>query len=240
MSTAGTTSLDAIRPCFEGAIPAVMATCAADGTPNVAYISQVYYVDARHVALSFQFFNTTRKNILANPVATVLVLHPQTAAFFRLHIRYLRTETDRRRCSRQMKAQLAGIASHTGMDGVFTPAAARTCTKCWQIESVARPAPAHAARRACGLLGAVRRCSERHGTLHRTMDELLNAVLGSHHRPDGHPARHGADARRGARSACTRWPAAAMPPPAWARKSKWAKAWWAWLRASARRCASGT
>ena len=26
MSTAGTTSLDAIRPCFEGAIPAVMAT----------------------------------------------------------------------------------------------------------------------------------------------------------------------------------------------------------------------
>jgi hypothetical protein len=67
MSTAGTTSLDAIRPCFEGAIPAVMATCAADGTPNVAYISQVYYVDARHVALSFQFFNTTRKNILANP-----------------------------------------------------------------------------------------------------------------------------------------------------------------------------
>ncbi len=33
-----TVPLNAIRPCLEGAIPAVMATCAADGTPNVAYI----------------------------------------------------------------------------------------------------------------------------------------------------------------------------------------------------------
>jgi adenylate cyclase len=95
-----------------------MATCAADGTPNIAYISQVYYVDGRHVALSFQFFNTTRKNILSNPVATVLVLHPMTAAFYRLHIRYLRTETSGA-LFEQMKAQLAGIASHSGMAGVF-------------------------------------------------------------------------------------------------------------------------
>ena len=28
-----TLDLDAIRPCLEGAIPGVMATCAADGTP---------------------------------------------------------------------------------------------------------------------------------------------------------------------------------------------------------------
>ena len=54
-------SLHSIRPCLEGAIPAVMATCASDGTPNVAYISQVVYVDEGHVALSFQFFNKTRE-----------------------------------------------------------------------------------------------------------------------------------------------------------------------------------
>jgi adenylate cyclase len=66
--------LSAIRPCLEGAIPAIMATCANDGTPNVAYISQVVYVDEGHVALSFQFFNKTRENILANPHASVLVL----------------------------------------------------------------------------------------------------------------------------------------------------------------------
>ena len=86
-------SLHSIRPCLEGAIPAVMATCASDGTPNVAYISQVVYVDEGHVALSFQFFNKTRANILDNPHASVLVLDPVTARFYRLHLRYLRTET---------------------------------------------------------------------------------------------------------------------------------------------------
>jgi adenylate cyclase len=48
---AGPLDLDAIRPCLEGVIPGVMATCAADGTPSVTYISQVEYVDARHLAL---------------------------------------------------------------------------------------------------------------------------------------------------------------------------------------------
>ena len=74
-------SLHAIRPCLEGAIPAIAATCDPDGTPNVAYISQVVYVDEAHVALSFQFFNKTRQNILRNPHAAVLVLDPVTARF---------------------------------------------------------------------------------------------------------------------------------------------------------------
>jgi hypothetical protein len=107
-----------VRPCLEGAIPAMMATCAADGTPNVAYLSQVFYVDERHVALSFQFFNKTRKNLLAQPRSTVLVLHPQTARFYRLQLRYLRTE-DSGPVFESMKAQLAGIASHSGMAHVF-------------------------------------------------------------------------------------------------------------------------
>ncbi len=174
MSTTVTATLDEIRPCFEGAIPGIMATCSADGIPNVAYISQVYYVDARHVALSFQFFNTTRKNILANPVATVLVLHPQTAAFYRLHIRYLRTETAGP-LFEQMKAQLAGIASHTGMAGVFRLLGSDVY-EVQQIESVpGQPLPAPVPR--VGLLNAVRRCSERMARC-TAMDELLNAVLG--------------------------------------------------------------
>ena len=112
------TPLDAIRPCLEGAIPGVMATCAVDGTPNVAYLSQVEYVDASHLALSFQFFNKTRRNVLANPQVELLVIHPSTGAMYRIQARYQRTETDGALFER-MKAKLAGIASHTGMSGVF-------------------------------------------------------------------------------------------------------------------------
>lgn len=110
--------LDAIRECFEGAIPGTIATAAADGTPNVAYLSQVQFVDSRHVALSYQFFNKTRQNIMANPHATLMLVHPVTVAQYRISLRYLHTETSGP-LFESMKAKLAGIASHTGMGGVF-------------------------------------------------------------------------------------------------------------------------
>ena len=110
--------LDAIRACLDGAIPGTIATCAADGVPNAAYLSQVQYVDAEHVALSWQFFNTTRRNILANPIARVALIDPVTAAHYRLLLQYLRTEEEGP-LFEIMKAKLAGIASHTGMAGVF-------------------------------------------------------------------------------------------------------------------------
>ncbi len=111
-------SIDAIRNCLEGVNPAAIATCAGDGTPNVTPLSQVHYVDAQHVALSYQFFNKTRENILANPFATVQVIDPGTGAVYRLSLQYLRTETTGALFER-MKAKLAGIASHTGMAAVF-------------------------------------------------------------------------------------------------------------------------
>ncbi|TXT37617.1 MAG: putative GAF sensor protein, partial [Comamonadaceae bacterium] len=171
-----TPTLGSIRPCLEGAIPAIMATTSAhDGLPNVAYISQVYYVDERHVALSFQFFNKTRKNILIHPYACLQVLHPVTAQFFRLHLRYLRTETAGP-LFEGMKAQLAGIASHSGMDNVFRLLGSDVY-EVQEIEAIAGSAlPPPPSR--CGLLTALRHCSERlsHCT---ALDELLNATLTS-------------------------------------------------------------
>jgi adenylate cyclase len=111
-------SVEDIRNCLEGAIPSVIATCAPDGTPNVAYLSQVHFVDAGHVALTFQFFNKTRRNVLANPRATVEVLDPDTALHYQLALQYLRTETAGP-VFEHMKAKLSGIASHTGMSKVF-------------------------------------------------------------------------------------------------------------------------
>jgi hypothetical protein len=166
-------SLHAIRPCLEGAIPAVMSTCSPDGTPNVAYISQVVYVDAGHVALSYQFFNKTRQNILSNPWASVLVLDPVTARFYRLHLHYQHTETAGP-VFESMRAQLAGIASHTGMAGVFELRGADI----YAVEHIDEvpgegldaPAPRP------GLLHALRLCGERLARC-TALDSLLQAAL---------------------------------------------------------------
>jgi len=44
-------------------VPSIIATADSRGMPNVTYVSQVYFVDDRHVALSCQFFNKTRRNL---------------------------------------------------------------------------------------------------------------------------------------------------------------------------------
>src|SRR5678815_4069827 len=109
-------SVDDIRGCLDGAIPAAVATCSTDGTPNVSLVSQVFYVDDAHVALSYQFFNKTRQNVLATRRAVALAIDPLTVARYRLALDYQRTEVDGPLFER-MKAHLAGIASHTGMAG---------------------------------------------------------------------------------------------------------------------------
>ena len=72
----------------------------------------------QHVALSYQFFNKTRQNVLATRRAVVLVIDPDSFARFRIALEYVRVETSGPLFER-MKAHLAGIASHTGMAGVF-------------------------------------------------------------------------------------------------------------------------
>lgn len=73
--------LATLRRCFEGAIPSAIANCANDGKPNATYVSQVYYVDEQHVALTYQFFDKTRENVIRNARATLQVVDPDTAAF---------------------------------------------------------------------------------------------------------------------------------------------------------------
>lgn len=111
-------NLSALREYLDGGFASVLATSAADGTPNVSVISDVRYVDERHVALSFQFFNKTHANIRENPRACLQVTHPATGARQHLALRYLRTETAGP-LFEAMKAKLAGIASHVGMTRVF-------------------------------------------------------------------------------------------------------------------------
>lgn len=151
-------TLDAIRTCLEGVIPATIATVAPDGTPNVSQLSQVHYVDPGHIALSYQFFNKTRANILDCRDALLEVIDPSTGAQYRLRLDYLRTEADGP-LFESMKAKLSGIASHVGMAEVFRLRGA-DLFRVTEIEAVPGGRPLPARMRPRSLLSAVRRASE--------------------------------------------------------------------------------
>src|SRR5262245_21521670 len=107
-----------IRPVLDNGVPAVMVTCSADGKPNTTVISQVYYVDDRHVALSFQFFSKTIKNVRENPRAYVCVSDVDGGAYWQLHLRFERSESEVPIFD-TMDMQIEAIASMTGMSGIF-------------------------------------------------------------------------------------------------------------------------
>jgi adenylate cyclase len=104
--------------CLQGIVPALIATCSKDGEPNITYLSQVQYVDPRHVALSCQFFNKTKSNASENPYATVTFYDPVTFEAWRMELRYDHEETDGPLFD-CMSLRIDVIASHTGMAGVF-------------------------------------------------------------------------------------------------------------------------
>ena len=83
--------LSDLAPCFEGVIPSIIATAAADGMPNVSYLSHVVRVDDDHVALSNQFFAKTAANVRANPQVTLILVDGVTGAQFLLDIRFVRS-----------------------------------------------------------------------------------------------------------------------------------------------------
>jgi adenylate cyclase len=117
--------LSKLSRCFQGLIPCALAT-SADGVPNITYLSQLLYVDEQHVGLSRQFFNKTSRNLEQNPFACIQVHDALTYEAYRLHVRYLRSETTGPLFEEQA-ARLEAIASHTGMNGVFRLQAVDIC-----------------------------------------------------------------------------------------------------------------
>ena len=109
---------DEIRAAMQGVIPSHVVTCGADGTPNASAISQVYYVDADHVALSHQFFNKTKRNIEENPQAAVWLIHPETFETWDLELVFDHSETSGPIFD-VMSMQIEAIASMVGMKGIF-------------------------------------------------------------------------------------------------------------------------
>ena len=176
------TRLAELSRCFQGVVPCVVVTSDARGVPNVTYVSQVYYLDDEHVALSCQFFNKTRRNLDENPLAFVEVMEPLTLQTWRLRIRFLRSEKSGPLFDK-MALRIEAIASHTGMSGVFRLIAADV----FHVESFEKNegfltvAPADAAEQVSidGVRSEVRGLQYISERINRAecLDELLDAVL---------------------------------------------------------------
>lgn len=110
--------LSRLHRCMQGVTPSQIVTCDRAGIPNTTYLSQVHYVDDRHVALSCQFFNKTRRNVAENPYACVNLYDAITFDSFQLDLKYVRSETTGP-LFESMATRIEAIASLTGMKGVF-------------------------------------------------------------------------------------------------------------------------
>ena len=121
------------RASLEGVMPSLVATIAADGTPNIAYISQVWFVDATRVAISHQFFNKTMKNLGEVPLAMAQTFDPRTLDMWLLRLRHVESQRDGA-VFEQMEMQLEALGSMTGTTGLWHLKAAEI----FEVEAVER------------------------------------------------------------------------------------------------------
>ena len=193
MTTApgSTLDLDALERCFAGAVPAVLATASADGTPNVTYISKAHRVDHERVALSNQFMSKTARNLAGNPRASLLLIDPTTHDEFRLSLVYERTER-RGHVFERLRHDVDVIAEMEGMQDVFRLRAA-TIFRVVDVEHVepnpsgaladAEPAalqPAIGLSALAELAGRIGRCCDLDVLIDTTLDGL-DQLLGYRH-----------------------------------------------------------
>ncbi|RDJ20373.1 GAF domain-containing protein [Bosea caraganae] len=113
-----TLTLADLSGCFDGVIPSIIATAAADGKPNISYLSHVAMVDGERVALSNQFFAKTAANIRANPRARLLLVHARSGRQFALDLLW-ESSADRGALFERMARDLKASSAQIGMGDVM-------------------------------------------------------------------------------------------------------------------------
>ena len=183
MNEARHLTLRDLRRCFDGRVPAVIATAAADGTPNVTYLSAVHPVDDERIALSNQFLSKTSRNLAENPQASLLLLDPVNFDEYRLAIRYERTER-RGPVFERLRDDVDRVAALSGMRDVFRLRSADI----YRIESIevvyASMQPEHKQRTELAavaeLIGRLSRCPDLDAVVTTTVTGLAE-LLGYRH-----------------------------------------------------------
>jgi adenylate cyclase len=107
-----------LQACFEGVIPSIIATAAADGTPNISYLSHVVMIDDDHVGLSNQFFSKTAANIRENPQAALLLVDARNGEQFRLDIAFV-SALSTGPVFEHVRSHLDATSAQAGMAGIF-------------------------------------------------------------------------------------------------------------------------
>jgi adenylate cyclase len=113
-----TLTLDDLVACFEGVIPSIIATSAAEGIPNVSYLSHVARVDAHHVAISNQFFAKTAANVRANPQASLMLVDGRSGRQYALDLHWERS-VDRGELFERVERDLRASSAQVGMGDVM-------------------------------------------------------------------------------------------------------------------------
>lgn len=99
-----------VRNAMDGLVPLVVGTADAEGTPNITFMSQLYYVDEQHAALSYQFMNKTWRNMRHNPFFTVLITNPEDCSMWKLELKFLE-EKKEGPIFEEMEMQLLALAT---------------------------------------------------------------------------------------------------------------------------------
>lgn len=104
-----------LRRAFDGVVPSVIGTFDAEGKPNITFMSQLFYVDEQHLALSHQFMNKTWRNLQEHPVFMAFVTNPDTIAFWRIKLEMLE-EKKEGPVFEEMEMQLMALATPEGIN----------------------------------------------------------------------------------------------------------------------------
>lgn len=107
-----------IKLAIEDVVPSYIITVSKNGYPTNTSLSQVCYVDERHIALPVQTLNIVCQNFQEVPNIIAEVVDPVTLRNWNLELRYLRT-VEQGPIFQKMAMKLAKIFSLVGMEDLF-------------------------------------------------------------------------------------------------------------------------